>query len=509
VHTAQPIGPPLIHSSTAPGVAFGADDATVVTGGGDGTVRVWDLGAAPKWKWMSGARESNDPKSPVPAETLGRLMSGGPESNDPKWGIEDSSKSSRDGKRIVTVDGTRARVCDAQTGKPLSPFMDAPHGLHTAVFGPDERSVVGASEDGTVRIWDARTAEPLIPPLQHGNWVGVGPMRQRAMLLEGGRLLFTFYTEARYWELPADSRTLEQWEQIAQLLSSRRRDANDGLEPLDRTSLSNLWSTLRLQATGDFAASAARRYDWNLWRAELCMAELNPAGALPHLNQLVAAEPERIRFRWLRSRAYEGLQRWREMAEDLRVWLSLAPEDRGPWTHLAAAELASGNRAAFTSACDAVAKRLGTEADVDDVGWTVRVCSYGTNTAATLALLRKRLERFATDVEASFKAGDTDKAWNYHRSLGALAFREGRFEEALLSLSKAIEIKDEAYSLRCFLAMSHQALGNSKEAKTWLERARPHEDPRHASPHLALTHEIPANFGLLRILFEEAAATVE
>src|SRR5262249_56795631 len=41
-----------------------------------------------------------------------------------------------------------------------------------AVFSPDGRRVVTTSVDGTGRVWDAVTGEPVTPPLPHGRTDG-------------------------------------------------------------------------------------------------------------------------------------------------------------------------------------------------------------------------------------------------------------------------------------------------------------------------------------------------
>ena len=74
---------------------------------------------------------------------------------------------SPDGKRIVTAsdDGT-ARVWDAQTGQPLTEPMKHGNVAVSAQFSPDGKRIVTASQDKTARVWDAQTGQPLTEPYE-------------------------------------------------------------------------------------------------------------------------------------------------------------------------------------------------------------------------------------------------------------------------------------------------------------------------------------------------------
>ncbi|MCL4177359.1 MAG: protein kinase [Verrucomicrobia bacterium] len=109
---------------------------------------------------------------------------------------------SADGRRILTaaLDNT-VRLWDAETGLPMG--MPLAHDRAAiqhpelfsrgqkclqACFSPDGAKVATASVDGTARVWDGRTGEPLTPPLRHEDWVtAVGFNREGSLIATGSR----------------------------------------------------------------------------------------------------------------------------------------------------------------------------------------------------------------------------------------------------------------------------------------------------------------------------------
>src|SRR5262249_33100711 len=78
--------------------------------------------------------------------------------------------SRRDGKIILVGTegnaGSNVRFWDPATGRPFGPLLTHQAHIPPPVFSPDGRIILTPSDDGTARLWDADSGDPIGVPLK-------------------------------------------------------------------------------------------------------------------------------------------------------------------------------------------------------------------------------------------------------------------------------------------------------------------------------------------------------
>jgi WD40 repeat protein len=209
--TGQTVTPLLPHGNWVMLASFSPDGRRVVTADLDGTVRLWHATTgeplSPPLRHQSRVhqamfspdgcrvvttcfedREERLRSGQSERVALARVWNMASQQTQPQTFLHQRVVSSvavgAKGFRIVTAgaDGT-ARVCDVDTGQPITPPMPHRGTVTHASFSPDGRYVVTCCTDTlkgewgvipkdkslsqTARVWDATTGRPVSPPLQH------------------------------------------------------------------------------------------------------------------------------------------------------------------------------------------------------------------------------------------------------------------------------------------------------------------------------------------------------
>ncbi len=171
----QPISEPLKgHEGRVNGIAFSPDGQRVVSGSDDETLRLWDAASG---------------------QSIGEPLKG-------HEGVVLGVAFSPDGTRIVSGGSDRTlRQWDAASGQPIGePLMGHEGSVMSVAFSPDGQRIVSGSYDKTLRLWGAVSGQPIGEPLRGHEGVVHGV----AYSPDGQRIVSGGWDETlRLWPAPS------------------------------------------------------------------------------------------------------------------------------------------------------------------------------------------------------------------------------------------------------------------------------------------------------------------
>lgn len=193
---------------------------------------------------------------------------------------------SPDGKQVATSsEDFSALVWDLATSQPVGPSFRHQHQVYQSSFSPDGRWLATISADETARVWDIASGEPVTPLIYFTQ-----PMGQGRFVASGKKILGVAEpVMCSVWSLPEDSRPLQDWIKMAQVLSgsSLIEGINQGMIGALRTD----WMELKARYPSDFSATRQEMAYWHEIQALSCRRNERWPAAFFHLNRLLEFRP--------------------------------------------------------------------------------------------------------------------------------------------------------------------------------------------------------------------------
>jgi WD40 repeat protein len=121
--------------------------------------------------------------------------------------------------------------------------------VNSGAFSRDGHWVATASFDGTARVWDAATGEPITPPLPHGlNQRGEynlpysgSDLPRVAFTPDDSQLIVVSRNVIQTRTLKPDPRPVDELILLAQVLSGSKIDRTGTQVPMDTDALKTAW----------------------------------------------------------------------------------------------------------------------------------------------------------------------------------------------------------------------------------------------------------------------------
>jgi Flp pilus assembly protein TadD len=368
---------------------------------------------------------------------------------------------SPDGKRFAT--GTfsgEVQLWDGRSGDPVAPPVRH-KGVMWVELSRDGRWLATAGNDNTARVWDAETSEPVTPPYR------AAASLWKASFSPDGRLLVTAGEDGRtrFWELDPDARPEPDLESLADVLSGGRIAGTTRIVPLSGSEIREGWETLRRHQPDVIEASPRQLQAWHRRKAEDLATRGRWREALPHLDQALAAGPQRWMLVTGRARAHGELGEWDAAGADDAAALAMIPGELEAAYELALVRLILGRRDRLGEVRKGLVEGWKETQNPDRARW------------AAQAMVLSPIEDEAARAQA-VKWSETALAIEPERAErlalhGAALFRAGRFEAAILELEKATNTAggEPPGSAAAFLAMACGRLGRHADASRWLAKA--------------------------------------
>jgi tetratricopeptide (TPR) repeat protein len=180
---------------------------------------------------------------------------------------------------------------------------------------------------------------------------------------------------------------------------------------------------------------------------------------------------------WARGAAHARLGRLSEAAAAYKKAMERRPNDAGLASEAAGVLILAGDEAAYRKLCDRLLEQFGKTDKVDGTTLTTQTNSpvyEGYLTARACILDAKghvdarRVEQLAAHV---FKR-DPDVPW-YAHTLAVTHYRAEAFERAIAQAKVSLKLEQADYTILDWLvlAMAHQRLGQTTDARRWLDQA--------------------------------------
>jgi WD40 repeat protein/tetratricopeptide (TPR) repeat protein len=297
---------------------FSPEGRRIVVTGWDGIARLWDLATGelkhgPLKPAVSALFSDGSISSPVYGLRVKEILASGRHTriDDSIWDLETGLPAADESSKLNAVTDNRpkspappyhfevdkrgvARILNAESGEPMvslhppDPSREKFDNTTRSAFSANGRWIATGGSDGGARVWQVATGLPLTPILRHS-----GAVDSIRFGTEDHFLNIIADKGAWVWDLSADTRSVEQLDQLSAFLGARELDASGALVPIPTTAFRDDWESLHKTHPQAFQVPLSNSISWHLRSAALAESRHNWPGARQHLKWLLENDSRR------------------------------------------------------------------------------------------------------------------------------------------------------------------------------------------------------------------------